>query len=322
MNDDKLTLGSAPAMTEKRSKTAGRVERHDPPSMKSVVISIVAIAVALVWGYWTTLAQLAAKWGSDPSYSHGYLVPLFAVGLLWMRKSELDTTKIGTNWWGLVLLIAGVALRIAGVHYYFDWFDAVSLIPVIAGICLLLGGSTFLVWTLPAIAFLFFMIPLPFQAEIALQTPLRRIGTVASVYIMQTIGLPALAEGNIIVIGETRLGVAEACSGLRMLMIFFALTTAVALVSQRPLWERILIVVSAVPIALATNIIRIAVTGCLYSMNYSELADRVFHDWAGWLMMPFALVLLWFEFWILSKVVITEDDDPVSVLMDAGHATT
>ena len=170
--------------------------------MKSVVISIVAIAITLVWGYWTTFVQLAAKWGSDPSYSHGYLVPLFAVGLLWMRRSELDTAKIGTNWWGLVLLVAGVALRIVGVHYYFDWFDSVSLIPVIAGICLLLGGSTFMLWTLPAIAFLFFMIPLPFQAEIALQTPLRQIGTVASVYIMQTLGLPALAEGNIIVIGD------------------------------------------------------------------------------------------------------------------------
>ena len=309
-------------MTEKKSKTSSSVENLHRSEMKSVVISIVAIATTLVWGYWTTLIQLAAKWGSDPSYSHGYLVPLFAVGLLWMRRSELDATKIGTNWWGLVLLVAGIAFRLAGSHFYIDWFDALSLIPVIAGICLLLGGSTFLLWTLPAIGFLFFMIPLPFRVETALQSPLRQIGTVASVYIMQTIGLPALAEGNIIVIGDTRLGVAEACSGLRMLMIFFALTTAVALVSQRPLWERILIVVSAVPIALTTNIIRIAVTGCLYSLNYSKLAELVFHDLAGWLMMPFALVLLWFEFWLLSKTVITEEDDPVSVSMDAGHATT
>jgi len=309
-------------MTEKRSKTSAPVEKRDPPQLKSVLISIVAIAITLVWAYWTTLVQLAAKWGSDPSYSHGYLVPLFAVGLLWMRRSELDVSRIAGNWWGLALIFAGVALRIAGVHYYLDWFDALSLIPVIAGICLLLGGSTFMLWTLPAIAFLFFMVPLPFRVEIALQAPLRQIGTIASVYIMQTIGLPALAEGNIIVVGDTRLGVAEACSGLRMLMIFFALTTAVALVSQRPLWERILIVVSAVPIALTTNVIRIAVTGCLYSLNYSKLAELVFHDLAGWLMMPFALVLLWFEFWILSKIVITEDDNPVSVSLDAGHATT
>jgi len=300
----------------------GSAESRNLVLTRSTVIVVIVIAITLSWGYWTTFMQLAAKWGSDPSYSHGYLVPLFAVGLLWMRRSELDVSKIGTNWWGLVPLLAGVALRIAGAHFYFDWFDSLSLIPVIAGICLLLGGSAFLVWTLPAIAFLFFMIPLPFQVEIALQSPLRQIGTVASVYIMQTIGLPALAEGNIIVVGETRLGVAEACSGLRMLMIFFALTTAVALVSQRPLWERILIVVSAVPIALTTNVIRIAVTGCLYSLNYSKLAELVFHDLAGWLMMPFALVLLWFEFWVLSKTVITENDDPVSVSMDAGHATT
>lgn len=309
-------------MTEKRSKTSAPDEKREPPQMKSVVISVVTIAITLVWAYWTTLAQLAAKWGSDPSYSHGYLVPLFAVGLLWMRRSELDATRIGTNWWGLALIFAGVVLRITGAHYYFDWFDALSIIPVVAGICLLLGGSAFLVWASSAIAFLVFMIPLPYQAEIALQSPLRQIGTVASVYIMQTIGLPALAEGNIIVIGETRLGVAEACSGLRMLMIFFALTTAVALVSQRPLWERLLIVVSAVPIALTTNVVRIAVTGCLYSLNYSKLAELVFHDLAGWLMMPFALVLLWLEFWILSKTVITEDDNPVSVSMDTGHATT
>ncbi len=309
-------------MTEKRSKTSAHVEKRDPPQMKSVVISVVAIAITMLWAYWPTLIRMAAKWGSDPSYSHGYLVPLFAVGLLWMRRSGLDATSFGKNWWGLALIVAGIALRIAGARYSVDWFDALSLMPVIAGICLLFGGSAFLVWALPAIAFLFFMIPLPYRVEINLQEPLRQIGTIASVYIMQTIGLPALAEGNIIVVGETRLGVAEACSGLRMLMIFFALTTAVALVSQRPLWERILIVVSAVPIALTTNVIRIAVTGCLYSLDYSHLAELVFHDLAGWLMMPFALVLLWFEFWILSKIVITEDDNPVSVSLDAGHATT
>ena len=146
----------------------------------------------------------------------------------------------------------------------------------------------------------------------------RRIGTEASVYVMQTLGLPALAEGNVIVLDESRIGVAEACSGLRMLMIFFSLTTAVAMISRRPLWERLLVFFSAVPIALIANIGRITVTGTLYWMDYSELAEVVFHDVAGWLMMPFALLLLWIEFWLLSRLLIVEDDRPVTMELETN----
>lgn len=312
-------------MTKKHSGQPDEPDKTDEQSQdfpKSFLITLAAVGVTLVWAYWTTLAQLSTRWGADPQYSHGYLVPLFAFGLLWMRRSDFDARKLRANWWGLLLLLAGVALRMAGAYFYFDWIDAVSLMPVIAGVCLLLGGAAFLVWTLPAIAFLFFMIPLPYSLEVLLQQPLRQIGTVSSVYIMQTIGLPALGEGNVIVLGEHRLGVAEACSGLRMLMIFFALTTAVAVISPRPLWERALIVVSAVPIALVTNIIRISVTGSLMYMNYSELANLVFHDLAGWLMMPFALLLLWLELWFLSHIVIVEDDQPMNLALEGDrHAT-
>jgi exosortase len=155
------------------------------------------------------------------------------------------------------------------------------------------------------------MIPLPFSIEVALQRPLRTFGTVTSTYIMQTIGLPALAEGNVIVVRDYRIGVEEACSGLRMLMIFFALSTAVALISERPLWERIVIVASAVPIALVTNIMRITVTGIFYLTGNEKLADLVFHDLAGWLMMPFALGLLWVELWVLSRLFVEEEQRPL-----------
>lgn len=311
-------------MSKKEAESSGPPDRqsgHGSEFPRSFLIALVAVGGAVVWAYWPTLTRLAAKWGSDPQYSHGYLVPFFAMGLLWMRRSEFDARKLEANWWGLLLLLFGVGLRLAGGYFYFDWFDAISLMPVIAGVCLLMGGSAFLIWTLPAIAFLFFMIPLPYRLEVLLQQPLRHIGTVASVYIMQTIGLPALGEGNIIVLGEHRLGVAEACSGLRMLMIFFALTTAVAMVSPRPWWERLVIVVSAVPIALVTNVVRISVTGSLMYMDYSEIANLVFHDLAGWLMMPFALLLLWFEFWFLSHIVIAEEDKPMSVALEGdSHA--
>ncbi len=308
-------------MTQSQNKIPDGTEERHQVATNLTATALIVFGITLVWAYWTTLVQLAARWESDPQYSHGYLVPVFASALLWMRRSEFPTERLETNWWGLVPLLFGVGLRIAGARFYFDWFEAISIVPVIGGICLLVGGSSFFTWAMPAIAFLVFMVPLPYRLEIALQYPLRQIGTITSVYLMQTIGLPALGEGNVIVMGDTRIGVAEACSGLRMLMIFFALTTAVALVSQRPLLEKLLVVVSAVPIALFTNAIRITTTGSLYFMNQSELAKLVFHDLAGWLMMPFALLLLWIELWLISQIIITDESRPVKIALDIDNAT-
>src|SRR5262249_17465649 len=152
---------------------------------------------------------------------------------------------------------AGIGLRLVGVKYNFAYLEPLSLLPCLASLCLLLGGVTALRWSWPAIAFLFFMIPLPHNLSLSLAGPLQRIATEASTFALQVLGRPALAEGNVILLNDVELNIVEACSGLRMLVIFFALATAVVLVIQRPLWEKLLIVGSAVPIALATNILRI-----------------------------------------------------------------
>lgn len=291
------------------------------PSSAAIAVSLIILAAGVGWSYWTTFALMSDKWANDPQYSHGYLVPVFAAVLLWLRRGQLDVTQLRPSWWGLPILIGGVLMRLAGSMYYLEWFDFLSILPVLFGICLLLGGWHALRWAWPAIAFLFFMIPLPYTLEVALRGPLRRVGTVASTYLMQTIGLPAVAEGNVIVVEEHRIGVVEACSGMRMLMIFFALSTAVALLSERPLWERIVVILSAVPIALISNIIRITVTGVLHLLVSSEIADLVFHDLAGWLMMPLGLLLLWLELWLLAHLFIVEVDRPMSMEMQMADGS-
>src|SRR5262249_53711533 len=115
-----------------------------------------------------------------------------------------------------------------------------------------------------------------------------------------TIGFPALAEGNVVVLSESRIGVVEACNGLGMLVLFFAVSTALALVIRRPLWEKLVIVASAVPGALIANVTRSPVTAVLSETVGAEFAKTVFHEWAGWLMMPFALLLLWLELRLIS----------------------
>src|SRR5262249_3083025 len=157
----------------------------------------------------------------------------------------------------LPLLLIGVLMRFASAYMYFEWLDAVSLLPTLAGICVLLGGRAALGWAWPAIGFLLFMVPLPYRMETALRLPLQRLATIARRYVLQTLGLPALAEGNVILLGNGRIGVAQACSGLSMMLIFFALSTALVVVVHRPRLDKAIIVLSSLPIALLVNVIRI-----------------------------------------------------------------
>jgi exosortase len=276
-----------------------------------------------LWSYWPTLDALAQRWASDPQYSHGYLVPLFAVALLWLRSSQRAAVTVRPSWLGVPLLAAALLLRAAADYIYFDWLDAFSLLVCLTGLFALFGGVAALRWAWPALAFLLFMIPLPFAVEMALAYPLRTVATVASNYALQTLGLPAVAQGHTILLEEVRMGVAEACSGLSMLVIFVALSTAVAIVVQRPLLDRIIIVLSAVPVALLANITRITVTGIMHQWVGREIADLVFHDLAGWLMMPFALILLWLELALLRRLFVEQTvQGPMPLALADGMGTS
>ena len=271
---------------------------------------LAVLAVCLLWSYWPTLLDMSFTWYSNPQYQHGFLVPVFSGFLLYMRRGKLDVASMKPSLWGLVLVAVGLGMRLYGTYSYFISLDAISILPVIAGFVLLIGGSSAWRWAWPAVFFLAFMIPLPYFAAVAMSGPLQRLATVTSTYVMQTFGLPALAEGNVIMLNEHRIGIVEACSGLRMLVVFFALSTAVVLVSQRHWIDRCLILASAIPIALISNIIRVTTTGVMYDLGYSEFASHFFHDVAGYLMMPIGMGLLWVELAILSRLFI---DTPAPV---------
>src|SRR6185437_8617188 len=104
------------------------------------------------------------------------------------------------SWWGLPVLVAGLGLWLGGARLYYVPVEAFGLLPTLAGLCLLTGGRALLAWSWPALAFLAFMLPLAFQVEGLLAQPLRRVATVASTYLLQLLGYPALCEGNIILI--------------------------------------------------------------------------------------------------------------------------
>jgi exosortase len=290
-------------------------QSHPPKALPSgqpaVLVALAAAVVACGWVYWPALGVMAHKWATASEYSHGWLVPVFAVGLLWLRRERIPSGQLQASWWGIPLLLLAVGMKLVAAYYYYEWFDLLSFVPCVGGLCLVLGGRGALAWAWPAILFLFFMIPLPHTLEDLLREPLRWLGTRSSEYLMQTIGLPAYAEGFVVFVGEQKIGVEEACSGLNMLMTFFALSTAVAILCERPLWERAVILVSAVPIALIANVARVAIVGILHAFGYHQFAETL-HKQAAFLMMPIALGLLGAELWLLSALLIEEKIEPMA----------
>jgi exosortase len=122
--------------------------------------------------------------------------------------------------------------------------------------------------------------------------------------VIQALGFPAFSEGNVISLEHGRIAVVEACSGLSMLLTFAAITTGMAMIVHRPLLDKLVIVASTVPVALAVNIARIVANGVAIEVWDAETANRVFHDLGGWLMMPLAVAAVWFELWVLSRLLI------------------
>ncbi|AMV37484.1 Transmembrane exosortase [Planctomyces sp. SH-PL62] len=274
--------------------------------IRSDLISILGLAAVLFWSLWPVLQGLWDRWSRDPRYAHGQLVPVFALALLWVRRDRVVDEVRRPSSWGLALIIAGAVVQAAGGYFRQEAVEAFSLFPYLSGIAVLWGGRRALSWAWLSIAFLAFMIPLPWRLENALGPPLQASATWASVFGLECLGFPVTSEGNIIQLAGGRIGVAEACSGLSMLMTFIALSTAVALVVERPLLDRATLVLSSIPVAWIANVARITLTGVLYETLGSRAADAFYHDLAGWLMIPFALILYGIEIRILSGLLIEE----------------
>lgn len=279
----------------------------------SVLAPLAILTGAAIWAVWPVLLSMADRWATDPRYAHGYLVPLFALALLWIRREPYLGAAFRPSIWGLLVLAAGAGVQLLGGYFRVQLMEGASLLIYLAGMALLVGGWPALRWAWPSILFLIFMIPLPWRVEKALGPPLQSLATMVSTFTLQTLGFMAFAEGNVIQLNEARIGVVEACSGLSMLITFIALSTGMALVVKRPLIDKVVLILSSIPVALIANIARITLTGILHETAGGEIADHFYHDLAGWLMIPFALVLYWGVIWLFSNILVEVEHATVPV---------
>lgn len=274
------------------------------PEQRWPLVLVTALTSLLMFSYWPGLLSAKAAW-NNPQYSHGWIVPLFSVGILFWWRQPVTPVSVSARVAGLLLLVASLALRLGVARYRIITIDMYTFVPAVAGAVLLGGGWSMFRWAWAPIAFLIFMYPLPDEATRYLLGPLQTMATMVSTYAIQTLGVDAIREGNQIVVGEMHLGVVDACSGLRMLTIFIALSVAIVMLGDLEWYESLVILASAIPIALAVNAIRITLTGVMYTID-PAIAEKIFHDWAGYFMMPLALGMLYVVQRLLSKLFVPD----------------
>lgn len=260
------------------------------------------LLLASLWAYWPTVVEMVGQWIRQPDYSHGFLVVPLALFFLWSRRQQLAEIELDPSAWGAALLAVAAGLRIAASWFFLGPLDGWTIPIWIAGIVWLVFGWPCLRWSLPAIVFLWFMIPLPFSAESILSLPLQKVATKLSTASLVMLGQPAIAEGNVIWLGDNRLGIEEACSGLRILVGIYALAFAFVLFSRWSWWQKALVLVAALPIAIFANVVRIVVTGMLYQFSTSNAARVFMHDMSGLLMIPFAAAVFWLFLLYLDRL--------------------
>jgi exosortase len=265
-----------------------------------LLAKVVVGTAVLGWSYAPNFRELAQRWAQDPDYSHGYLVIPVALAILWRRHATATAARSAPSWWGWLVVIAALTARVILYEMGKNWLETFTMLPVIAGLVIALGGWSLLARAWPAIAYLGFMFPMPPGLNTLLSHPLQRLATRGSCALLRLTGLWVIAEGNVIDMGDSRLEVATACNGLSMLMCLAATVAAMVLLVSMPRWRRFLLLASIIPIALLSNILRITATGwCYYLLGAGKGADFA-HDAAGWLMMPTALLLVGLELALLS----------------------
>jgi exosortase len=262
-----------------------------------------ALIAAFTWSYWSTITDLWKIWMQSDEYSSGLLVPLLAVYIAWSRRDQFAQCQIQPSMWGLFAFIAAQGFRHSGLFFMYNSVERFSLVASIAALVLLLYGRTVFRKSLTILLFLGLMLPLPRSFEAKITLPLQHLATSSAVFSLEMLGYEVAAEGNIIHLGQTTVAVAEACNGLRMVTSFFVISGLVLLLVRRAWWEKLILLLSTLPVALFCNTVRLTITSIAFTILKGEYWEKVFHNYGGYAMMPLALAIVVCELWILTKII-------------------
>ncbi len=308
------TPSSAALMT-----TASRQREWDEIVSSRARIRIAIVALLLVVVYWAPIrGLLVARWINDGNWSHGFLIPVFSLYFLYMRRDDLPAGPVKPSYLGAAILAAGLAM-----YFTFAWVvpmgypQGVSIVVSIFGLTLLLGGWRVMRVAWFPILFLLLAIPLPHRLYVEMSRPLREWSALAASTLMPMFisGLHTQAQALVIDYltpdGRTgQLNVEQACSGMRLLMSFFTIGLAMSYLGDRPMWQRLVMVACCIPIAVFCNTIRVTLTGLATVAGRADLATGTPHQLLGIVMLALALGLFWLLGYVLNNLFVEVPGEP------------
>ena len=298
-----MATGEAPlerrTFTDENAFLADSAPRWNLVGVSGAVVCLALLAAAFA----ANLQHFVYTWRTDDNYSHGFLVPLIA--LYFAREAMLrgPITPSRGAWIGAPLIVIAMLGKLATVFVPIGIVSDLAFLLALAGTCSWLLGRRGLVRFAFALAFLAFMVPLPIPLYAALASPLQLTVSRIASGLLNALGIPVLCQGNMMTLpGDVRMFVAEACSGMRQLTGFLALTTAVAWLGNRPSWYRAILVASSIPIAMTANVIRVVLTGWIMYRLDPRYAAGTFHTFEGLLLMGLGLAILSVECALLNML--------------------
>ncbi len=276
---------------------------------------MVGTLFAVVFGE-TIRRRLVYVWQHDGNWSHGWIIPLLSLYFVGMRRRELFRAAVKPSYVGAAILAGSLALYLATFYYTFGYVRGLSAIGAVFGMALLFGGWQVLRLVWFPICYLLLAVPIPAGMYVAVTFPLRRIASLLAGSLLDLLPSVHIETQNVVIdfINENsgligHLNVAEACSGMRLIMAFVAIGLAVAYLMVGPAWQRIGVVLSCIPIAIFCNMVRVTVTGMLYIYGREELARGTPHQLLGIAMLPLALGLFSLVRYALGHLWIEDDRD-------------
>jgi len=260
------------------------------PKLIPVVLLLLGSFVIL---YRDVILKLGYDWSTDDNYSHGFLIVPLAVYLAWERRDRLKDLPVRpSNIWGSLFVAGSLLVLIAGLLGAELFLTRIAMIgTLIGGILFVLGWQHLKVLAFP-VAVLLLMIPIPAIIFNQIVFPLQLLASRVGETSLAAVGIPVLREGNIIILANTTLEVAEACSGIRSLVSLLTLAIVYGYFTDNRAWIRILVALSAIPVAIVANGFRVAGTGIAAHYYGSAAAEGFFHTFSGWLVFVVAFMML------------------------------
>ena len=291
-------LGSTRLQT--MSTTAQAVPRADRLEISLPKGLVIAGLVAALYG--PVLTQMVIQWWQDPDYGDRFVVPVFVGYVLSQRRHKLRQVSLEPNNFGFPLMLGAIGLLLVGTLGAELFVSRSSLLFLLGGILLFFAGWKMLSAVAFPLAFLALMIPLPALIYNQVTFPLQLLASRLASNSLELLGIPVLREGNVLVLPNYSLEVVEACSGIRSLMSLIALAVAYGYFVEQRLWARITLVVMMLPIAVASNALRVVGAGVVTYFWGPQYAEGFFHFFQGWLIFVSAVACMLFVHWFLSHL--------------------